>query len=110
MLSYWLWWSLNYTKIHLNNSLLECKQIYSKIGGLFILQNIAMEKEHNTKLFQKNLWQTCGHIYYFNTCKLNKSTHDSKRCTLQVINSSNIKRVSSHGDHPGVLLACQDKK
>ena len=41
-----------------------------------------MEKEHNTKLFQKNLWQTRGHIYYFNTCKLNNSTHDSKRCTL----------------------------
>ena len=46
--------------------------------GLFILQNIAMESKHNTKLFYKK----CGNINYFNTCELNKNMYVSKRCTL----------------------------
>ena len=50
--------------------------------GLFILQNIEMESEHNTNLFNKNVRQACENINYFSTCKLIKSMYDSRRCTF----------------------------
>ena len=59
-----------------------CKRNYRKMCGLFILQNIEMESEHNTKLFYKNVWRTCGNINCFNTCELNKSMHDSIKDVL----------------------------
>ena len=54
-----------------------------KIFSVFIIiQNIAMESEHNTKLSHKNVQQTHGNIYYFNTSELNKSMFDSKWCAF----------------------------
>ena len=44
-----------------------------------------MESEHYTKVFLKNVWQTRGNIYYFNTHELNKSMYDSKRSTLFIV-------------------------
>ena len=50
--------------------------------GLFILQKLAMEGEHDTKPFYKIVRGARGNIYYFNTWELNKSVYGSKRCTL----------------------------
>ena len=61
---------------------MECKQNYSKMCGLFILQNTAIESEHAAKRFYENVWRTRGNIYYFHTRDVNKSMYNSKRCTL----------------------------
>ena len=63
--------------------------------GLFILQNIAMESEHNTKPFYENIWEAGENINYFNTCELNINMYDSKDvpCLLFFKDKRNIKKI-----------------
>ena len=52
------------TKCSSLKNFVKLKRNYSKVCGLFILQNIAMESEGNTELFYKNMTNMWKHLLF----------------------------------------------